>query len=138
MATSPEAGDGAELERALRTARSLLDLGHSEDIVFGSGLIDASMVESVRTRLAAERTQVLTPVRVFRANADQADWLAGLDRSRWHYWTALRQYLLTVKGWSAAAVRRLSLTGCRRKHLAGSYQSDFAVSESIAELRPSF
>jgi hypothetical protein len=107
MATSPEAGDGAELERALRTARSLLDLGHSEDTVFGSGLIDASIVESVRARLAAERTQVLTPVRVFRANADQADWLAGLDRSRWHYWTALRQYLLTVKGWSAAAVRRL-------------------------------
>jgi hypothetical protein len=33
--------------------------------------------------------------------------LLGLDRSTWYYWPALRQLLLTYKGWESSALRSL-------------------------------
>lgn len=92
---------------ALRTARSLLDLGHTIEVIFAGNLIPAHLHEFVRNELQRDENFPLTPARMIVADRERADWMLGLDRSTWHYWPALRQYLLSTKGWPAAAVRSL-------------------------------
>lgn len=95
-----------EQQTALRTARSLVDLGHPLDVILASPLIPEEQRDYVRSEIQREQNFVLTPARTIVANRDRADWLRDLDRSRWHYWPALRQFLLS-KSWDSAAVRSL-------------------------------
>lgn len=92
---------------AVRTARALLDLGHSPDLVLNNPLIAPNLREFVRTELEREANFTLTPARILVQDPDRADWLRGVDRSTWYYWPTLRQYLLTTKGWDSSVLRSL-------------------------------
>ncbi len=92
--------------QALRTARTLLDLGFPIEAVLSNPLIPADHREFIRSELAREENQTLIPVRSIVADPDRADWLAPLDRADWHYWPALRTYLLG-KGWDGLQLRSL-------------------------------
>lgn len=94
-------------QTALRTARALLDLGHSLDLILANQLILPELHEFVRNELQREENFTLRPARVLVRDAERGDWLRGLDRSTWYYWPTLRQYLLTTKGWDSAALRSL-------------------------------
>jgi len=117
-----------EEERALRTARSMLDLGHDLEVILENSLIPAAHRKFVQERLLNETTRVLEPARVIVRDATRADWLSGLDRSGWHYWPALRQYLLSVKGWAQYAVRSLDDSSDRiLKQLASPTENSFDI-----------
>jgi Z1 domain len=96
-----------EQQIAVRTARSLIDLGHPLDVIFASPLIPAGLRDFVRAELQRDENFLLTPARMVVADPNRADWLQTLDRSTWYYWPALRQYLLTTKGWEPPTVRSL-------------------------------
>lgn len=85
----------------------LVDQGHAVDLILGSPFIPAHLREFVREELRRDENFTLTPARVLAADPTREDWLRGLDRSAWHYWPALRQFLLTVKNWDLSAVRSL-------------------------------
>lgn len=97
----------AEQQKALKTARALLDLGHALDIVLSNPLIPPTEREFLRTELQRDENFPLLPARTLVANPDRPDWLRGLDRSTWHYWPALRNFLLTIKSWKLSALRSL-------------------------------
>lgn len=96
-----------EQQTALRTVRSLLDLGHPLDLILGSPLIPAELRDFIRAELQKDENITLTPARTLVADPNKPDWLRDLDRSTWHYWPTLRQYLLTTKGWNSVALRSL-------------------------------
>lgn len=92
---------------ALRTARLLLEVGHPLDVVLQNPLIPAEHREFVADLLRREQNITLTPARMLVADRSKRDWLSSLDRSTWQYWPALRDYLLTTKGWDAVTIRSL-------------------------------
>jgi hypothetical protein len=94
-------------EQALRTARTMLDLGHPLDLVLGSTLIPPDLRDFVREELEREQTFPLTPARTLVADVNRPDWLLSVDRSTWYYWPTLRQFLLSNKGWDSSALRSL-------------------------------
>src|SRR3569833_998233 len=94
-------------QQALQTARALLDLGHPLELVLANPIIPQNLRDFVRTELQRDANFQLTPARMLVANQNRPDWLRDLDRSTWYYWPALRQFLLTVKGWSPSALRSL-------------------------------
>ena len=94
-------------EQALRTARILIDLGHPLDQVLANPLIPDSMKDWVSQTLDQEGNRTFEPARVLSAGAGRKDWLAAVDRTGWHYWPTLRNYLLTVKGWPRDTVLSL-------------------------------
>ena len=79
---------------ALRTARVLIGLGHPVEVVLVNPLIEPNQREFVREQLMREQNITLTPARTLVADPSRVDWLAGLDRTGWQYWPALRDYLL--------------------------------------------
>jgi hypothetical protein len=89
-----------DAERALRTARTLLSMGYPLETVVNNSLIPDEYREFVRRELIRESNLVVTPARALLRDPDRPDWLAGLDRSRWHYWPALREYLVAEAGWN--------------------------------------
>ena len=97
----------AAQHKALRTAQALLDLGHQLDQVLGNPLIPAELRDFVRDEIERDQNFPLAPARMLVADPERPDWLRGIDRSGWHYWPTLRQYLLTVKDWDAPALRSL-------------------------------
>lgn len=98
--------DDRVLISALRTARSLIDLGYSTEDVLSSGLIPSHLSEQVLAKLEDEANITLLPARVIVADKHWGDWLASMDRSNWTYWPALRQFLLH-KGWTTDTVRSI-------------------------------
>jgi hypothetical protein len=94
-------------QQALRTARAMLDLGHPIDLVLSNPLIPSDMQGYIRAELERDLNFPLIPARMLVADQNRADWLLGIDRSAWYYWPTLRQFLLTIKGWSGAALRSL-------------------------------
>ena len=92
---------------ALRTARALIDLGHPLEVILGNALIPPEFREFVRLQLEREQNFTLSPARAIVADRSRRDWLRDLDRSAWHYWPALRQYLISSKGWESPAFRSL-------------------------------
>lgn len=85
-------------QQALQTARILLELGHSQDVVLNNPLIPESVRQWVAEQLEEERNRTFEPVMVLSASRDRPDWLAAVDRTSWYYWPTLRTYLLGVKG----------------------------------------
>lgn len=96
-----------EQDKALRTARFLLDLGHPPDAVFASELIPAELREWVRAQVIEESNRIFERVRVIASAESENDWLAALDRSNWHYWPTLRRFLLAKKNWPRDTVGSL-------------------------------
>jgi hypothetical protein len=96
-----------EQEHALRTGRTLLDLGFPIDTVVVNPLIPTHLQDWLREQLVGDTNRTLRPVRVISAEPERADWLAPLDRSTWYYWNTLRTYLLAVKGWGTPTLRSL-------------------------------
>jgi hypothetical protein len=96
-----------EHERALSTARVLLDLGHPTDVVYASELIPAHLREWVRGKLTEEANRTFERVRVISAAESENDWVAALDRSGWQYWPTLRRFLLVKKGWPRDTISSL-------------------------------
>lgn len=102
-----------EQQTALRTAFSLRELGHPLDVILNSPFIPPTFREFVRDELEKDENITLTPARMLVADKNRANWLGTLDRSKWHYWPTLRQYLATTKGWKASALRSLDDTSDR-------------------------
>jgi hypothetical protein len=96
-----------EQQTALRTARALLDVGHSREAVLSSPFIPNHLRAFVETQLNREENFTLIPARTLVLDRNRPDWLRDLDRLKWYYWPTLRQFLLTVKGWDASALRSL-------------------------------
>lgn len=92
---------------ALRIARVLMSNGVPRDAALNNPAIPEALRGAVGDALDAEATIVLRPARIITAEQGRGEWLRMLDRSRWYYWPALRDYLLNVKDWSATAVRSL-------------------------------
>lgn len=97
----------AEQTKAIRTARSMLDLGHPLELIIRSGFIPTELHEFVRAEIERDQSFPLVPARTLTADPTRADWITALDRSTWYYWPALRQFLLTGKGWPSSALRSL-------------------------------
>jgi hypothetical protein len=96
-----------EQQLAIRTTRSMLDLGYGINQILESGLISGDLKEFVRSQIAREQNIILSPAGVISSDHERFDWLQELDRSEWYYWPTLRQYLLTTKGWDSSVVRSL-------------------------------
>ncbi len=91
----------------MRTARAMLDLGHPIDLILNSSFIPSELRDFVRSELQRDENFTLIPARTLVANPNRPDWLRDLDRSTWHYWPALRQFLLASKGWESSSLRSL-------------------------------
>ncbi|MFY3161479.1 Z1 domain-containing protein [Achromobacter xylosoxidans] len=94
-------------EQALKTARFLLDLGHRKADVLSNALIPPDLRKWVEDRLEEESNRTFERARVISVADELTDWLAGIDRSEWHYWPKLRSYLLGIKGWPKDTVTSL-------------------------------
>lgn len=94
-------------DKALRTARFLLDEGHSRDEVIGNQLIPVELRSWVEAELEKESNRTFERARVISAATGADDWLADVDRSEWYYWTTLRKYLLGTKNWPKDTVTSL-------------------------------
>lgn len=94
-------------QNALRTARALVDLGYPLDQVLSLSIIPPELRDFVRKEIDRERNLTLIPARALIRDNSRLDWVSGLDRSTWHYWPELRQYLLTSAGWDASMLRSL-------------------------------
>lgn len=113
---------------ALRTARALLDLGHPVETILMNSLIPVELREFVRLQLEREQNFTLSPARAIVADRTRRDWLREIDRSAWHYWPALRQYLISAKGWESPAIRSLDDSSDRvLRQLAPPTESEFDV-----------
>lgn len=112
---------------ALRTARTLLDLGFRLEAVLANSLISAEHRDFVRAELAREQNQTLIPARSIVADPTRNDWLAQLDRLTWFYWPALRTYLL-ARGWDGVQLRSLDDSSDRiLRQLAPPTQDEFDI-----------
>jgi hypothetical protein len=100
----------AEEQKALRTARSMLDLGHSVDFIIGCKIIPQELEQFVRTAILNEENFLLTPARIIVADPKRRNWLQEVDRRSWYYWPELRQFLLSAKGMELPALRSLDDT----------------------------
>ena len=94
-------------QTALRTARALIDLGHPLEQILELPLIPTALRDFVRTEILRERNLTLVPARTLVRDRNRPDWLSGLDRSSWHYWPELRQYLLRSGNMDGSTVRSL-------------------------------
>src|SRR3972149_5976457 len=92
---------------ALGIVRLMIDRGVPQDVAIDNPAIPEQYRQRIREVLAEEENVVLEPARILVAAQQQDEWLRLLDRSTWHYWPALRRFLLGVKRWDAASVRSL-------------------------------
>lgn len=82
-------------------------MGHPLEQVLSLPIIPSKLREFVRAEINRERNLTLVPARTLIRDKNRVDWVSDLDRSTWHYWPELRQYLLTSGGWDAAMLRSL-------------------------------
>ena len=71
----------AEEQTALRTARSLLEVGFDLETVLANPLIPVALRDFVRETLQHDANIELVPARTLVADHARADWLQGQDRS---------------------------------------------------------
>jgi hypothetical protein len=94
-------------DKALRTARFLIDEGHSRDEVISNALIPVDLRPWVEAELEKESNRTFERARVISVATEADDWLTEVDRSEWYYWTTLRKYLLGTKNWPKDTVTSL-------------------------------
>lgn len=97
----------AEHEKALSTARVLLDLGHPPEAIYANELIPTYLREWVRGKLTEEANRTFERVRIISTAESENDWVAALDRGSWHYWPTLRRFLLVKKKWPRDTISSL-------------------------------
>lgn len=95
------------LREALGIVRLMIERGVSREVAIENPAIPEEFRQQIRETLAQEENITLEPVRMLVAVPRRDGWLRHIDRSGWHYWPTLREYLLGVKGWSIADVRSL-------------------------------
>jgi hypothetical protein len=101
MSTTPQQ------DKALRTARFLLEEGHSRDAVLSNPLIPADLRKWVADELDKESNRTFERARVISAARAEDDWLGDIDRGEWYYWPTLKRYLLGTKNWPKDTVNSL-------------------------------
>jgi len=117
-----------EKEKALRTARVMLDLGHELKKILESSFIPTEFREYVKTEIERDSNFILSPPAVITADATRQEWLGGLDRSTWVYWPELREFLITKKGWNQTSIRALDDASDQiLKQLAAPQQKEFDI-----------
>lgn len=117
-----------EQDKALRTARSMLDLGYPIDDILANPLIPIELRAFIRNEIEREESFLLVPARTITENQDRGQWLQELDRSKWYYWPELRQYLITKKGWDTGTVRSLDDSSDRiLRQLASPHEEQFNI-----------
>jgi len=94
-------------DQALRTARVLIELGHSRESVLNNPVIPSELRDWVAEQIAKEANRTFERARVISGTEEEEDWLFGIDRSDWYYWKTLRAHLLGVKNWSKDTVASL-------------------------------
>lgn len=94
-------------DKALLTARSLIELGYEIELVLRNDLIPEELREFVREELERERTFPLVNARTITGNTHRVDWLSGVDRSGWYYWPTLRNHLMISMGREPESLRSL-------------------------------
>lgn len=92
---------------ALGLARYLITTGIDLDDAVNNPAIPEEFRGQILENLKEEETITLRPANVIIDDDSYTEWLKKEDRSEWHYWPTLRQYLLTRKGWSNPAVQSL-------------------------------
>jgi len=92
---------------ALGLARYLISSGISLDEAVNNSAIPDDLRIRIRETLKEEETIILQPARMIVDDKEHIEWLNQQDRSEWHYWPVLRQYLLTTKGWPNPSVQSL-------------------------------
>ena len=95
------------LDASLRLVRMLIGNGLSRDSALANPAIPPVLRSAVTEAVEREEMIVLRPATVIAAEPGRGDWLRAQDRRTWYYWPTLRDYLLTTKNWSNAAVRSL-------------------------------
>lgn len=95
------------LEEAMGIVRLMIDRGVSREVAIDNPAIPGAFRQQIREMLVQEENIMLEPARMLVADPRRDEWLRNIDRSGWHYWPTLREYLLGVKGLSAATVRSL-------------------------------
>lgn len=88
---------GTSQDKALSTARFLLEMGNPLEQVLSNPAVPAEHREWVAQQLDEEANRTFEPARVVSSGQRRQDWLADVDRSQWHYWPTLRAYLLGKK-----------------------------------------
>lgn len=120
--------DKDDKEKALRTARVMLDIGHPLKLILESQFIPPEYREYVQTELERNANFILSPAAVITADATRRDWLGGLDRSQWHYWPALREFLIAKKNWDQTSICALDDASDKiLKQLAPPWQDEFDI-----------
>jgi hypothetical protein len=97
----------SEQEKALRTARYLIDEGHPRVDVVNNPIIPVELRAWVEAELERENNRTFERARVISVVAEVEDWLTNSDRSEWYYWPALRKYLIGTKNWPKDTVNSL-------------------------------
>lgn len=97
----------SHVQKILRAAFAFRELGHSVDEIVSNPFIPQELCDFVRAELEKDENLTLIPARMLVADKSRPSWLNVLDRSTWHYWPTLRQYLSTTKGWKSSALRSL-------------------------------
>jgi hypothetical protein len=83
----------------------MIDRGIPREVAIDNPAIPEEFRQEIAEALIREENITLEPARIIVATSHRDEWLRQADRSNWYYWPTLREYLLAVKGWSAAAVR---------------------------------
>lgn len=96
-----------ERDRALRTARALIDLGHDKQSVLANPAIPTEHRDWVAAEINEEANRTLERARVIAGPDADDRWLSGIDRSDWYYWKTLRTYLLIEKNRSPEVLASL-------------------------------
>lgn len=94
-------------DKALRTARFLVDEGHPINEVVTNSLIPEDLRAWVGAELEREANRTFERARVISTTNEGDGWLGDVDRSDWQYWPTLRRYLLGTKNWSKDTVDSL-------------------------------
>ena len=97
----------ADMAKALRTARGLVQQGHSLDAVLATGLIETRFVAIVHDTISRELGFELVPVDALNGTPGSGDWYKRCNRDGWYYWPELRHFLINTKGWTLAEARSL-------------------------------
>ena len=97
-------------EDSLGLVRLLIMRGFSRDEAILNPAVPAEHRERIQQALVRDESIILEPARMVAAPGRRDDWLRQRDRSEWHYWPTLREYLLGQKGWHTPAVRSLDET----------------------------
>lgn len=91
-------------DEALGLVRRFIDLKISRDDAINNPLIPPEFRTKILEQLEKENIIILEPTHVIRNGEISDDWLNAADRSKWYYWTSLRQFWLDQNGWSHKVV----------------------------------